>query len=893
VADNYQNIGTLYNDLGKLDLALIYLDTAKLIQDSIFRPDASAFAGLYNNFGAVYTRKGDFRNALESLEKGLKLYESYLGSEHYLVANIYANIGLLLMKKGELDKSLAYFKKAYNIRLQNFGNQNSSVARTCLYIGNCFLEKRMYDDAYDWLNKGVSIYSTLSDSDPGDLADARNDFGRYFEQVGNYKEALKQYNEALRINARTLNSNNPDVANSYSLIGNIYLLKEDYGAAHKYFEKALTIRKNAYGNFHPDVSDTYRQLASSCPLDEACINEYIAQSFAAQKYKPGETEFDQVPSLLILLKTFQTRGTLLKGLYLKTENKQHLLTADKGYQRSIELIDFIKTSLEQPGSRLALQDNFYRIYEDAIWVKYALFETDKDDAYLHEAFQISEQSNAILLMEALQAVDAEEFSGIPSQLLELEHKLKVDLAYIEKQRFEEELKPDGGDQQKIAELNNKILDLHEKYHELLTNFRKNHKGYFEMRYVPEFVTVKKIQSELLRPEQTMISYFVGEENVFAFVISPTSFHTIKINKEFPLEVWVEEFRNSIAQFNPAVKELDYLNQKYANIGHELYQLIFEPIREHVKTNDIIIVPGGVLGYLPFDALLSTLPENYNSFSTHDYFIRQYQVSYSYSATLLAQMKEGNHLEKPFVAFAPTYFGDTLNVNRSDDPWRTVLGQLRYNVQEVLNIQEIMGGKVFLDSMATEENFLKEAPRAGILHLATHGKSNDRHGEYSYLAFYQIQDSIENELLFVKNLYNLNIPASMVVLSACETGIGELQRGEGIISLARGFSYAGAASIITTMWNIDDLSSSDIMVNFYRELKNEIPKDEALRNAKLNYLKKMGEGNRAHPLFWAAYVPVGNMEHLEADDYTFFILAGLALIGLVLIFIFRKNKKEHK
>lgn len=883
VADNFTNIGTLYNDLGNLQMSIIYLDSAEMVQDSVLSPDAPEFALLYNNLGAVYTSKGDHRQALRYLEDGLDLYKKHLGDSHPEVASIYVNIGLLLLDQGDVDKALTYFKKTYSIREKHFGLQSPFVAKACVYLGNTYLAKRYYEEAHDWLKKGVDIFSSLPASDPGDLADAKNDLGLYFEQVGNYREALRQYEGALKINARKINRNDPDVANSYARIGKVHLAKTEFETASSWFQKALDIRLQAYGETHADVAETYRLLALSCPDDVACSSEYIDLAFHSISYLPGESEFDEALSPISLLKIFQAQSEILHGLFEFEQNEEFLLAADKVGKRSIELIEFIKTSLEQPGSRLALQDNFYLIYENAIDVKFKLESETGNQKYWNEAFKIAEQSNAILLMEALQSVDAERFAGIPEKMLELEHQLKVDLAYFEKLRFEEELKSGGGDPKIIAKLNNRIFNIHNSYHDLLTYFRKNHKEYFEMKYAPEVVTVEKIQSELLRPDQTMLSYFVGERNVFAFIISQNGFEVVRIRKEFPLEIWVEEFRSSIARFNPAVKELEYLNQKYANIGHELYQLLFEPVRDELKTESLVIIPGGMLGYLPFDALLATPTEDYSDFDNHDYLIRHFQISYSYSASLLQQMMEGEHRSKPFVAFAPSYFGDTLNVSRSNDPWQAVLGQLRFNEWEAREIHKLMGGEIYLDGDATEEKFLERASDAGILHLATHGKSNDRHGEYSYLAFFQLQDSIENELLFVKNLYNLSIPASLVVLSACETGIGELQRGEGIVSLSRGFSYAGAASILTTMWNIDDQASANIMVDFYRKLKKGQTKDEALRNAKLTYLKNMAGSNRSHPLFWAAYVPVGDMSPLDGEGMPWW---GWALIGLAGVAVLR-------
>ena len=157
----------------------------------------------------------------------------------------------------------------------------------------------------------------------------------------------------------------------------------------------------------------------------------------------------------------------------------------------------------------------------------------------------------------------------------------------------------------------------------------------------------------------------------------------------------------------------------------LFELIFKPVEKFISTESIIIVPGGVLGYLPFDALIATPVEDYQEFGSFDYLINKYNISYSYSATLLNEMSKGNHKQSPFIAFAPVYHGDTLNVSRSNDPWRAVLGQLRFNVQEAKDIHEMMGGQIFLDSLATEEQFMKVASKAGILHLATHGKSNDQ------------------------------------------------------------------------------------------------------------------------------------------------------------------------
>ncbi len=892
-ADNFDNLGTLYYGLNQFKNAILHLDSAEMILDSLYPVGHDNFAGMYNNKGAVYNSMGNHRKALDYLEKSLALYEKYGGGNHPETANIYANIGLLLQDKGDWDKALAYFSKALTIRESNLGKKNPRVAKTHLYLGNCYLEKLDFDNAFRELSTSLSIFQKVPNIAPSEMADVRNGLGSYYEKIGNLPEALSQYNLALKINGSKLELNDPDVANSYARIGKVHLLEEEFDKAHEYFEKANDIRLKVYGNKHADVAESFALLATSCPKDEKRFLGYLEKAYRAINFDISEDQsFERVYSPIVLLKIFQANGSLLYDQYLENKHPNYLNEADRIFSLAISLINFIKTSLEQPGSRLALQDNFYLIYENAILIKNELNKQSGDVQYLKEAFQVAEQSNAILLMEAIKAVEAERFAGIPDSLIKLEQQYKTDLSFLEKLRFEEELKNGTGNHKTIQEINEKIFQVHALQHELIAHFKKHHENYFKLQYEPKIVSIERIQKHLLRPDQSMVAYFVGETNLFAFIISRNQFELVHINKDFPLEIWVEEFRNSIYRFNPADSNSAYLNQKLANIGYELYQLIFEPLAEKIKTSALVIVPGGTLGYLPFDALLSQPTEAYNDFDSFEYLIKKYSISYSYSATLLDEMKKGHHLKTPFMAFAPIYFGDTLAVSRSDDPWRAVLAQLRFNIQEALEIHEMMGGEIFLANSATEENFTENASRAGILHLATHGKSNDRHGEYSYLAFYQTADSTENELLFVKNLYEMEIPASLVVLSACETGIGELQRGEGIVSLARGFSYAGAASIVTTLWSIDDNASANIMVNFYRYLKEGKPKDIALRTAKLDYIQSNQGNNRTHPLFWAAFVPVGNMDPITSGwPWWVFVLIGIIAFGTIW-FTIKKNKKEE-
>ncbi len=894
VADNYQNLGSASYQLGDFDRSLSYFDSAQIIFDSILPEKHPDFASLFNNIGAVYTTKGDSHKAIQFLDKSLAIYDLQPYRNHPDIANIYTNTGVLLLEQGDLNKALSYFQRAYVIRLDNFGPVHHLVARSGNYLGDVFLAKKEFDEAYDWYNTALQTWLKLPAGDPADLNEYRNDLGAYFEALGNHQAALEFYQKNLADIQKGNGQNLTGLAKSYERIGNVHLAENNFADAEKYFRKALNINIKLFGKNHSEVAGLYRKLALSCPTDPACALEYCDSAFFAIQYNiNSQPNFNDLASPITLLEILQTKGELLLGFYDSTPVIGHLYGADSIYQSAIGLIDFIKTTLEEPGSRQNLLNNFFLVYEEAILVKCKLKEATKDEKYWQEAFDLAEMSNATLLLEALQTVDAERFAGIPDSLLDKERQLKLDISYLEKQRFEEELKNEA-QPLKLWEINGKIFELKAESSKLNDFIRRKYPKYFELKYATKTVSIKEIQQRLLRPDQTMLAYFTGENNVFAFVISKNAFTVVPIKKDFPLEIWIEEFRHSIYRYNPGQKELQYLSQKYANIGHELYQLILEPVKPFLKNQDIVVIPGGVMGYLPFDALLTNAPEQYDDFDHHPYLIFDYQFSYCYSATLLKEMinRRGKFEKDGFLAFAPSYSGDTLDIR--SDPWRAVLGRLRYNEAEALAIQKIMGGRVLTGSNATEENFRKLAPAASIIHLAAHGKANDEHGDYSYLAFYQFQDSIENELLFVKDLYTMRIQAALVVLSACESGIGELQRGEGILSLARGFSWAGAASILTTLWSIDDSASADIMEHFYINLKEGENKDAALRKAKLDFIKKRKGTNATHPLYWAAFVPVGDMGPLKSEfPWWAFTSGGILIATLAGVYFLTKTASSPK
>ena len=191
--------------------------------------------------------------------------------------------------------------------------------------------------------------------------------------------------------------------------------------------------------------------------------------------------------------------------------------------------------------------------------------------------------------------------------------------------------------------------------------------------------------------------------------------------------------------------------------------------------------------------------------------------------------------------------------------RDGLNTLPYSGEEIYKAAKILNGKTLVGKEASLEDITKILAHYKVLHFATHGKANKEKGKFSYLALSPLYPQYR---LYARDIsqMDLNNP-ELVVLSACESGAGEMQAGEGIISIAKSFIQSGAQSIVTTLWNVNDEKTKELMTHFYQNLKKGMPKDEALQSDKLSYLKQ-NKGEFSNPLYWSAFIGIGNMMPLR-------------------------------
>ena len=302
--------------------------------------------------------------------------------------------------------------------------------------------------------------------------------------------------------------------------------------------------------------------------------------------------------------------------------------------------------------------------------------------------------------------------------------------------------------------------------------------------------------------------------------------------------------------------------------------------------------------MPFEVLTT---ENISfkriNYKALPYLLYSNNFNYSYSATFLFENSNvTKRADKKLGAFAPTYDNiDGLQGEFSSfrQEYRERLFPLKGIKDEVQKVSELIDGDLYLDFDANEKTFKKVASQYDILHLAMHTIMDDQNPMYSKMAFTQNEDSIEDGFLNTYELYNMKLNSRMAVLSSCNSGSGKLHRGEGVMSMARGFIYSGCPSIIMTLWSVEDKSGVKLMTSFYENLLKGKTKSESLQKSKIDFINNADQ-LKAHPYFWSGYVVIGNNNALFASYKKHFIYAGIIFLLLTIgILLLVKNKKTNK
>ena len=943
----YSDFGNLHQNLGNYPEALDFFGKALALQVRVLGAEHPEAATLYHNRGIVYSRMGDYDEAVTSTLRGLEIRLKHFGQAHTETGRSYFMLSDYYRIKGDYERALDYNERAISVWQQVRGPDHIDAVGTYIITGIICAEKGDYDCALNYNRKALAIQEKrLGPTHPqtagtmgniayiyqlkGDraaalwhnqkalemkearlgkdhpwVAETCRSLGQLYLEEKAFAQALETFDRALAIDRLRLGADHATVAEDLRYLGDVHKAMAAPHRALEYYGQALPIYLRSFGEVHPYLGSLYHSMAESHRMMghyDLAITSFqkglaaLAYSFQAEEDQPLPP-LDKVIAKPVLRDLLALAGACYAQRHDSPQKKSRdLHTSLDLYLRAADLIDSMRIGFQHEGSKQVLAARAISVYEGGIAACYRLYEQEHDPKWLEQAFGLSERSKATLLYESMQESHARRFSGLPEALLEQERNLRLDLSFFEKSLFEETQLGASADKAKMARWEARWFDVKKSYDSLRVRLERDYPAYHQLKYSLHVPNVLAVQSLLPDDSVAFVEYFVGEQEIFAFVLRRRSADMIRIARPADLDSMIVKLRKGMQMdfFTQPAGDEDAARM-YEKNAVLLYQSLFAPLKAIPGglPARLVLAPDGVLGYLPFDALLTAAPAEKGKYRQYPYLLRDHQIAYAYAARLLTEQREKparRHADKQWIAFSPHFESGKTGKAEAPD-LREDLGFLAHSKPEVSGIRKLVGGDVFLDARATEAHFKQYAPQYRVVHISSHAQVNDDNPLYSRVAFAAASDSVEDGFLEVAELFNMRLLADMVVLSACETGGGTLYRGEGIVSLARGFTYAGARSILTTLWRVNDAATADIMQGFYAYLKAGMPKDQALRLAKKDYIDAQ-DNLGAHPFFWSGYVMMGDMAPLDLDTgrtaWTPWLLVLLAASSGLLAF--RRRRK---
>ncbi len=627
-----------------------------------------------------------------------------------------------------------------------------------------------------------------------------------------------------------------------------------------------------------------------------------AESAFKQAYISNSLSFDELDDLAQqahdlffdnqFLATCAQAGTTVEAM-LMYKNKFHQEQDLEALKKAFQLVRVMKDY------KNLLQENFIseenklilfrlgasKVLETGTELAYELYQRTGEIAYLKEAFQLSEYGKSTLLMHALRNKDSRRFGYLPKELLAKEENYRLQKKNLEKQLIET---PDHQNKQQIR---NQLNVLNREFLNFKAEIAQKYPKYYDHHYANEVIEIERLQLALDH-DVALIEYMLAADRSFAFIITKKQIEMVELRVDYQkMNRNADQLRHSLSDYTFLRDQPDLARQEFIAAGGYFYQAFVAPLITRVQgIKRLIIVPDKELGHLPFEVFLKTIPSPQQDFSEMEYLAKDFAISYSYSAQLLlekrAQDAKRQVSSEGVLAFAGYYgdpkqlaIADSLNRRSSLRSIRSALQPLPGAEEEVGLMRDYLLGEFYDGPLAGEALFKAKAGEYSIIHLAMHGLLNSKDPIMSSLAFSEDGNIDEDNFLHAYEISELDLNAQLVVLSACETGYGKFRQGEGVMSLAHSFMYAGASSVLVSLWQVNDASTGKIMKYYYMAMSMGFDKDEALQIAKLEYLKKHKDLS-AHPAFWAAFVQMGDTTPVELyckAGWTFW--QKVAVIGL--------------
>jgi len=876
-ANSYSNLGAYWYLLGENNMALKYSIKAVSMMREACPGDSSSLADYYLNIASMYLELNEKEKAIDYARAGLVISNQYPDSVKIgTVADLYQDISISLSRNGDLDKALIYANEALRIYSGVMDSKADSWAR--LINGIAWIYNKMGKPEMEekYLRMGIE-QSTPKNVDATHglilsyawLLISRNQFDK----------AAKVLTDAINKAENSPAKNNSAYPKLMAVYGvTLYRKNKNIDEAKKCFSRCFEYIDSHTWDLRTreDILQEYADILYEAHHYEESVNmlNKILESYNLEKYSLEEIKSANAKISVELIEALSLKYKALNELSKQTGNKTYTFLAINCGEKLTAIYDRCRLEMSEDKSRTILSDSTRTVYTGLIEDYCSLYRYDQNPLYLEKAFEFAERSKVAGLLAVTRQLNATRFS-IPAELMkkssELKEKIGVYRELIEKESSLEKTNTD-----KIAGLERHNFRYTRSLDSLVDVFEKSYPDFYKLKYNTQTASLESVPG-IIGPKENLLNYVFTDDKLYLFVVNKSHKEILVKNIDKDFHSRLERFRMIISTM-PSSTDARADFDEYMDLAYYLYLNLIAPAEPLLISNKLTISPDNILSYIPFESFItSDYESNDLLYRNAPFLLKKYKVSYIFSATLASETTDsGLCLRNSIIAFAPTYSERELpdSVIKYFPKLRGKVPDLQFAGEEVRTAVDLCGGKAMLGSEATESSYKNAAPGYDIIHMAMHTLLDDENPLYSKMIFSEKPGSPDDGLLNTYEVYNVPLKARMVVLSSCNTGSGKLTSGEGIQSLARGFISSGSKSVLMSLWEVEDYAGSEVVKMFYKNITRGKTKSQALRKARLDFLK-VADQRRSHPYFWSTMVVYGD------DSSLYYSTAKLGIASLAL------------
>ncbi|MBM1105705.1 CHAT domain-containing protein [Aurantibacter crassamenti] len=855
LADCYHDLGSkwyysIWHENGKIENiqnAIEVTEKASALKKNLDSLDYDSLKKTLYNLGYFNSVNG---NIFEAIDAYTDLID--LGNDERRTQNARRELGRCYRLIGDFHKSIENFQKVSDFYKNDSHNSYKYIDANIDLAGT--YEKMGYEEYSVEIKTQVEKVDALFkiqavDSDIYQQLQTMQIEGNRLLSIGNYNQAIQYHSKML---GEHLELSSYDLARVFNSIAFSQMKLENFDLAKENLLKAIEL-DTTYSDPYENLGDWH--LAQN-EYEKGLYFYQKAIVLASSKKKEilydellTKSELELASNKVSLLNHIVTKANGWMQYYEHDDNRDHLEHALKTFNLADQLVDIIRSESSEEQSKLFWREKGSSLYMKAVEACYHLKKPER-------AYYFMERNKALLLLENVTNEQAKEIASLPDSIAKQEYELKRAIFLAENELQNSELA-----EEKKTEMKDEIYKSKRRFEQFSDSMIANFPNYANLKKNVEILSHQSFKKKFISKDEVVLQFILNDEKGYGLLSSDTQTVFYELEN---VENLNERIIELYGQLTDLVSSREKIKKFNTNSNFVFNKLIPDKVYQQIKGKKLTVVSDYILQQLPLETMVTDI-------DTSHYLIEDTDIRYAYSISYLqAKNQISGQAKNEMLGVAPVSFAALQ------------LPDLTFSGEEITEAEKIFEGRSLLRDEATKRQLLDNLNDYRIIHLSTHADISEKQNHWI---------ALNDEKLYLNEIYANKNQAEMVVLSACNTSLGELKKGEGVMSLARGFFHSGAKSVVSSLWTTNDKASKDIMTAFYKELDKGLTKSAALRNAKVAYINKY-RGTNISPAYWGALIVIGDNSPIQnvglLNGNLKWVIIVLLIVAAVFVFVRKRN-----